>query len=138
MSRYHSVKQAEAAGYSAEGEPCVVSPGAPPPGAMGIHYVNEDLFEDPAINALEPEILLEPQENGKAKLVGIEYMKRSADQTPPIDASDRPSVLGIPFDGPMPEHAPGWAGTTTCTSGSGGTTRTDSSHRSTRPFTAPS
>ena len=60
-------------------------------GRDGIHYVNEDLFEDPAINALEPEILLfEPQENGKAKLVGIEYMKRSADQTPPIDASDRP------------------------------------------------
>ena len=36
MSRHHSVKQAEAAGYSAEGEPCVVPPGAPlPPGAMG-------------------------------------------------------------------------------------------------------
>ena len=108
-SRYHSVAQAEAAGYSGEGEPCVVSPGAPlPPGGMGIHFVNEELFLDPAVNALEPEIMLyEPQANGKLRLVGIEYMRRSADQTPPIDDSDRPSVLGVPLDGPMPEHAPG-------------------------------
>jgi hypothetical protein len=108
-SRYHSVAQAEAAGYSGENEPCVVSPGPPlPPGAMGIHFVNEELFLDPAVNALEPEIMLyEPQANGKLKLVGVEYMVRAADQTPPIDDSDRPFVLGVPLDGPMPEHAPG-------------------------------
>ena len=108
-ARFHSVSQAEAAGYSGEGEPCVSSPGAPlPPGRMGIHFPNEALLDDPAIDPLKPELLLyEPQENGRLELVGIEYMKRAADQTPPIDASDRPSVLGVPFDGPMPEHAPG-------------------------------
>lgn len=108
-SRYHSVAQAEAAGYSGENEPCVVSPGPPlPPGGMGIHFVNEELFEDPAINALEPEIMLfEPTRSGQLKLVGVEYMMRAADQVPPISDSDRPSVLGVPLDGPMPEHAPG-------------------------------
>lgn len=108
-ARYHSVVQAEAADYRGEDEPCVVSPGPPlPPGAMGIHFVNEDLLRDPAIDPLRPEIMLYiPKGNGKLQLVGVEYMKIAADQTPPIDTSDRPSVLGVPFDGPMPEHAPG-------------------------------
>lgn len=109
FSRYHSFKQALADGYSVENEPCVQAP--PPPGltgAMGIHAVNEALFLDPAIDPLQPEILLYmPKANGQLELVGVEYMRRSADQAPPIDDSDRPSVFGQPFDGPMPEHVPG-------------------------------
>jgi hypothetical protein len=105
VARYHSFEQAERAGYILEaGEPCVSAP----PGTMGIHVVNEALMTDPAIDPLQPEILLYvPRDNGKLKLVGVEYFRRAADQTPPIDASDKPSLFGVEFQGPMPEHAPG-------------------------------
>lgn len=110
-AKYHSFAQALKDGYSIENEPCVVSPGPPlPPGAMGIHAVNEDLLLDPAIDPLRPELLLYLRKaNGELELVGVEYMRRSADQDPTdgMDDSDRPSVFGHPFDGPMPEHAPG-------------------------------
>ena len=113
MARYHSLGQALKDGYvHEEGEPCVASPPAPPSpdggGTMGIHVVNPALLGDPAIDALRPELLLYvPKEKGKLKFVGVEYMRRAADQTPPIDPSDRPSLFGRVFDGPMPEHAPG-------------------------------
>jgi len=105
VARYHSAEQAERAGYVFDaGEPCVSAP----PGTMGIHVVNPALMADPAVHALQPEILLYvPHDNGKLELVGVEYFRRAADQTPPIDASDKPSLFGVPFDGPMPEHAPG-------------------------------
>jgi hypothetical protein len=105
VARYHSFEQAGRAGYTLEqGEPCV----AAPPGTMGIHVDNERLMADPRVDALEPEILLYvPKQNGKLELVGVEYFRRAADQTPPIDASDRPSLFGVDFQGPMAEHAPG-------------------------------
>ena len=52
-------------------------------------------------------MLFEPTRSGKLKLIGVEYMMRAADQTPPISDWDPPFVLGVPLDGPMPEHAPG-------------------------------
>jgi hypothetical protein len=106
-ARYHSVQQAIADGYSGAGEPCVVSPGAPaPPGAMGIHYANQALVRDPAIDPEKPEILLyEPGDDGTLTLVGVEYMKVDADQDLATDG-DRPSIFGVPFDGPMPGHNP--------------------------------
>lgn len=113
VARFHSIKQAQRAGYVfEEGEPCVTAPPAPVPptgpGTMGIHAVNPALLADPAIDPLRPELLLYvPKKGGKLKLVGVEYMRRAADQTEPIDASDRPSLFGQTFDGPMPEHAPG-------------------------------
>ncbi len=113
VARYHSLEQALKDGYVHEaGEPCVSSPPAPPSpdggGTMGVHVVNPVLMTDPAIDALRPELLLYvPKENGKLKLVGVEYLRRAADQTPPIDPSDKPSLFGRAFDGPMPEHAPG-------------------------------
>jgi len=113
VARYHSIEQAQRAGYHfEEDEPCVTAPPAPVPptgpGTMGIHAINPALFADPAIDPFRPELLLYvPKENGKLRLVGVEYMRRAADQTPPIDASDRPSLFGQVFQGPMPEHAPG-------------------------------
>ena len=113
MARYHSLGQALKDGYvHEEGEPCVTSPPAPPPptggGTMGIHVANPALLMDPAIDASRPELLLYVQkQNGKLEFVGVEYLRRAADQSPPIDDSDRPSLFGIPFDGPMPEHAEG-------------------------------
>jgi hypothetical protein len=101
-ARYHSFKQALRAGYSVAGEPCVASP----LGTMGIHAVNAALMADPAIDALRPEILLYvPKANGKLRLVGLEYWKADADGNL-ATADDRPSVLGQPFDGPMPGHNP--------------------------------
>lgn len=106
-ARYHSVEQALKNGYSGVGEPCVTSPGAPaPPGAMGIHYVNGGLVGDPTIDPLQPEVLLyAPADDGQLKLVGVEYMKIDADQNLATDG-DRPSIFGVPFDGPMPGHNP--------------------------------
>src|SRR5215212_10186906 len=101
-ARYHSFKQALRAGYSVAGEPCVASPN----GTMGIHAVNAALMADPAVNALRPEILLYVRTaNGKLRLVGLEYWKADADGNL-ATADDRPSVLGQPFDGPMPGHNP--------------------------------
>ena len=63
---------------------------------------------DPAINATQPEILLYVRDaKGKWRLVGLEYLRFAADQEPPIDPSDKPSLFGQAFDGPMPGHEPG-------------------------------
>ena len=113
-ARYSSFEQAQQAGYSAAGEPCV----AAPPGAMGIHAVNQTLAGDLAIDALEPEILLYlPDEAGKLKLVGLEYFSIALANSgsgpipwfgaePPESGwfNPAPSVLGQTFDGPMPGH----------------------------------
>jgi hypothetical protein len=107
-SRYNAFEQAAKAGYSVEGEPCVASPA----GTMGIHAINRALVEDPAIDPLEPEILLYlPKPNGKLELVAVEYMRIAADQNPAdgFDQSDKPSLFGQAFDGIMPAHAP-WMG----------------------------
>jgi hypothetical protein len=102
-ARYHSFEQAQAAGYTIAGEPCVAGPGL---AAMGIHAVNPALMGDPAINPMQPEILLYlPDANGRLELIGVEYFKVDADQNLATDA-DRPSIFGQPFDGPMPGHNP--------------------------------
>jgi hypothetical protein len=102
-ARYHSPKQARAAGY-VPGSPCEEIAGL---GGMGFHYVNPALIADPAVAATDPEILLyAPKRNGKLKLVGLEYFKVDADQNLTTD-DDRPSLFGQPFDGPMLGHGPG-------------------------------
>lgn len=101
-ARYHSLHQAENAGYSAEGEPCVASPA----GTMGVHAANGPLLADPAIDPLRPELMLyAPKQGGKLALVAVEYWKADADQNLATDG-DRPSLFGQPFDGPMPGHNP--------------------------------
>ena len=53
-----------------------------------------------------PEILLYvPKPGGKLRLVGVEYMKVDADQNLATD-TDRPSLFGQAFNGPMPGHNP--------------------------------
>lgn len=101
-ARYHSIVQAEKAGY-VQGSPCTSSPF----GGMGFHYENHQLMADPAIDPTQPEILLyAPGPSGRLQLVGIEYWKADADQNP-ATSSDRPSLFGQPFNGPMPGHHPG-------------------------------
>jgi hypothetical protein len=102
VANYHSLEQAERAGYSAAGEPCVVLPG----GTMGIHAVNFALLTDGVIDPLRPDILLyAPKGDGRLELVAVEYFKADADQNLATDG-DRPRLFGQPFDGPMPGHNP--------------------------------
>lgn len=80
-ARYHDVDVAVADGYVAE--PMCVSIAA---GGMGVHYANPELVgfvegsqprtgTDPNIDPLRPEVLVyEPQENGRMRLVAVEYM----------------------------------------------------------------
>jgi hypothetical protein len=100
-ARFHSLRQAEAAGY-VQASPCV----GPPQGAEGIHFDNAVLMADDAIDATRPEVLLYvPKANGKLRLVGVEYWKVDADGNL-ATTGDRPSIFGQPFDGPMPGHNP--------------------------------
>jgi hypothetical protein len=100
-ARYHSVEQAEKAGYVADAH-CAFSP----LGGMGYHYGNAALMADDAIDPLQPEILVyAPTESGKLKLVAVEYWKRDADQLL-FTSGDRPVLFGRGFDGPMPGHNP--------------------------------
>jgi hypothetical protein len=97
-ARFHSVKQAQRAGYVRE-SPCI-------PGE-GFHYGNMSLLGDTAVDARRPELVLyELKPNGKLRLVGVEYFKVDADQNLATD-DDRPSLFGRPFDGPMAGHFPG-------------------------------
>jgi hypothetical protein len=101
LARFNSLEQATAAGY-VPGSPCEESPA----GGMGIHYVNPSLM-GPGIDPLRPEILLyAPDSNGNLKLVGVEYFQADADQDLGTD-SDRPTLFGQAFDGPMAGHGPG-------------------------------
>lgn len=79
-----------------------------PPGAMGVHFVNEHLLGDGESNAHKPEVLLyEPVVEGNEvvdyELVGVEYMVVAAmvEDTPVVKG------LGLEMHGPMPGHAPG-------------------------------
>ena len=102
VAKYHSFGQAEKDGYTTAGEPCVSSP----EGTMGFHAFNPGLAASDAIDPRRPEVLLyAPRHNGQLELVGVEYWKRDADQNLATD-SDRPSVFGKAFDGPMPGHNP--------------------------------
>ncbi len=44
-------------------------------GAMGIHYANSALLEDPALAVAQPEVLMyQPLSDGRMELVGVEYL----------------------------------------------------------------
>jgi hypothetical protein len=69
-SRFADVAQAKAEGYAPI--PCVSGIDG---GAMGIHYVNQKLLDDPAVDIDHPEaVLYEPQPDGKLNLVAVEYI----------------------------------------------------------------
>jgi hypothetical protein len=98
-AKYHDINVALHDGYVPASE-CTASPA----GAMGVHYLNPELAGQP-VDLRHPAILLYlPTEDGP-QLLGVEYFKADADQNLGTD-SDRPSLLGHAFDGPMPGHNP--------------------------------
>jgi hypothetical protein len=99
--RFRDVDVARAAGYQAMG-PCAEDPKY---GGMGIHYGNDELIADGALDVRRPEILVyQPTRSGKLRLGAIEYYQQDADQDLATD-DDRPAMFGgMPFDGPMLGH----------------------------------
>jgi hypothetical protein len=94
-ARFNSIKQAEKAGYSV-GSPCV----AIPIGGMGYHYVRAGL-PDNTFDPMQPEALLyAPDEHGKLKLVGVEYIVMNTGQTAPTFAGEAFNPNGGPFQDP--------------------------------------
>lgn len=106
-ARFRSVAAAEAAGYRTgpgpDGKPvCVASPA----GVMGIHYENQALMRDNAVDIRRPEILVyAPQPNGSLQLVALEYFKNDNDQSL-LTNNDRQRAFGRLFAGPMAGHHP--------------------------------
>lgn len=96
-AKYHDVNVALADGYVPV-SPCEASPA----GTMGIHYLKPELLGQPIDLRRPPLLLYLPTADGP-QLIGVEYFKADADQNLATDG-DRPSLLGQPFDGPMPGH----------------------------------
>ncbi|MEU8658248.1 hypothetical protein [Actinoplanes philippinensis] len=93
--RFKDVDEAIKAGYQPT-DLCV-------PG-MGWHYLNPQLAADTAIDPVWPEVLLYvPGPKDTIRLVGVEYFKPDADGRLTTD-TDRPTLFGNPFDGPMAGH----------------------------------
>lgn len=97
---YHDVATATVDGYIPT-DTCVSSPA----GAMGYHYVEPSLLDQP-IDLRHPAILVYQPTEGGRKLVALEYFKVDEDQSTATD-TDRPSLLGQAFQGPMVGHEPG-------------------------------
>jgi hypothetical protein len=84
-ARFHNFKTAAPAGWSAQITPCMTDPAGA--GGMGFHYGNPALIDGSA-SVEEPELLLyEPQQNGRLRLVAVEYIipytLHSRDAAPP-------------------------------------------------------
>ncbi len=120
-ARFHDVDAAMAAGYAdPTGLVCV----ARPVGTMGVHVVKASLLNQVVVPD-EPELLLYlPKANGGFKLIGVEYLvpvlvrNNTTGAVSPWFAAtpwgagytqitQRPSVFGEAFEGPMPGHDPG-------------------------------
>ena len=94
---FHDPAVALAAGYLPTDQ-CV-------PG-MGQHWVSPANLADGVHDLTKPDVLLyEPTADGP-RLVGLEWIQFDADQDLTTD-DDRPSLEGLPFEGPMPGHEPG-------------------------------
>lgn len=98
FEKLRTIELAQAAGY-VEASPCIPGEGA--------HYIKPALAQDAVLDPSQPELLmfaLGPEQ--KLELVGLEYWRADSDGDKST-ASDRPSLFGHAFDGPMDGHAPG-------------------------------
>ncbi len=70
-------------------------------GAMGIHFMNPGHI-GPVPNPVQPVLLVyEPAEAGRLRLVAAEWLVPLA-----TGITERPTLFGRPFDGPMAGHEP--------------------------------
>lgn len=70
-------------------------------GGMGVHFLNTALMA-PVPDPMKPQILVyEPDGDGKLQLVAAEWLIPLA-----TGVSERPELLGQPFEGPMEGHEP--------------------------------
>lgn len=95
--RFQSLEEAEAAGYGLF-HGCV---SGPQEGAMGVHFVNGDLVGDSALDAARPEALLYEYEDGRMRLVGVEYVViaeqwHAANEAPPALMGQLFNYVGSP------------------------------------------
>lgn len=91
-AKFHKVSHAERAGYQSTLAllGCFEKPGV---GGMGLHYVNFDLVDGVA-DASRPEALVyEMRDDGKLKLVGLEYLVPAG----LVDVENPPSLFGKQF-----------------------------------------
>lgn len=96
-TQYHDPSVAVTAGYQAT-EDCVED--------MGLHYIDPSAFGRPVDSHRPAALLYAPNGEGRVRLVGVEWLKVDADQDLST-STDRPSIWGHAFDGPMPGHFPG-------------------------------
>lgn len=82
---------------------CVAMPGV---GGMGYHYVNPANIADGVLNIRRPEALVYVRTGSGLRLGAVEYFKPDADKDLNTD-TDRPSLFGRAFDGPMLGHDAG-------------------------------
>jgi hypothetical protein len=102
--KFRDIRVARAAGYTESSGECAEDPKY---GGMGLHYANPEYLEDGTLDVTKPEVLVyEPTPSGKLRLGAVEYFQADADQDLDTD-DDRPSLFGLPFDGPMHGHEPG-------------------------------
>jgi len=101
LAPYADVDRALADGFVPVSE-CTESPA----GGMGVHYLHPARAMAP-VDASSPAILLySPTRDGGLELIGAEWFQADADQDLATD-TDRPSLWGRPFAGPMAGHEPG-------------------------------
>src|SRR5688572_21509481 len=67
---FRDLTVAMAAGYSST-DSCI---SGPEEGAMGIHFANWALIDNPALDSQNPEFLVYEQRGGRLRLVGVEFM----------------------------------------------------------------
>ncbi len=101
---YHDLDAALADGF-VQGSPCVSDPSGP--GAMGVHFVDMTRLAD-GFEPTRPEVLLyEPQDDGRMRLVGVEYVVLDLNPDPTVD--ERPVFPGgIGFHAPHAGGAPAY------------------------------
>ena len=114
-ARFHRVEEAIEAGYElgwVNGSGvriitgCVAHPTA---GAMGYHYINEELMDDLVADPLEPEALVyAPAPDGGLKLVAVEWIVRGPQSNPPgvPTGAPAPAVLGMDMHILVPPPGP--------------------------------
>jgi hypothetical protein len=95
--QFQDPRAAIAAGYESTRN-CVSGPNG---GAMGVHYVNEALITDGALDLQRPEVLVYEPVNGQLQLVAIEYFViaeqwNAANAGPPVLGGQLFNYVGEP------------------------------------------